>query len=103
MTQNFTSTKELVVKWAEERGITTHSDPRAQLLKAVSEMGELADAEIKGDAVGQIDGVGDVLVCLTIYCDMCGWDIEDCFNAAWEQIQHRRGRVVEGGAFVKEE
>lgn len=38
-----------VESWAEVRGIYEHSTKHAQALKAVSEMGELADAVIKGD------------------------------------------------------
>ena len=36
-----------VQEWSAARGIYEHSSARAQLLKAFSEMGELADAEIK--------------------------------------------------------
>ena len=38
-----------VQEWAAARGIYAHSSARAQLLKAFSEMGELADAEIEDD------------------------------------------------------
>lgn len=89
--------------WAEVRGIFAHSTPQAQLLKAVSEMGELCDAEVKKDEWGQQDAVGDVLVCLIIYCAMKNIDIKDCLSQAYEEIKHRKGAMVEGGAFVKEE
>jgi hypothetical protein len=36
-----------VIRWSEARGIIANSDSKTQLLKAVSEMGELADAIIK--------------------------------------------------------
>ena len=35
-----------IIQWAAERGIYEHSTIEAQALKAVSEMGELADAVI---------------------------------------------------------
>ena len=38
-----------VVRWSEARGIIQNSDAKTQLLKAVSEMGELADAVNKKD------------------------------------------------------
>lgn len=41
-----------VQRWAGERGIYEHSTPDAQLLKALSEIGELADAYIKQRIVG---------------------------------------------------
>lgn len=42
---NFESLSALVVAWATERRIIPNAKPHSQLLKAVSEMGELADAE----------------------------------------------------------
>ena len=50
--------------WAEVRGIYEHSTALAQALKAVSEVGELADAVIKNDRAALIDAIGDVAVCL---------------------------------------
>ena len=91
-----------VEDWAKERGILEHSTARAQLLKAVSEMGELADAEIKEDFYGQQDAVGDVLVCLIVYCAMKGHAIGQCLTLAYEEIKNRKGHMIPGGAFVKE-
>src|SRR5699024_5539321 len=65
-----------VQKWARERGIYEHSTPDAQLLKALSEEGELADAYAKQDTAGVIDGIGDVLVCLVNYQTMVGGGME---------------------------
>jgi hypothetical protein len=90
-----------VEQWAADRGITQHSNPQAQLLKAVSEMGELCDAEISGSPRGQIDGVGDTIVCLIIYCVMKGYDMRECLEFAYDQIKDREGKISEGGAFVK--
>lgn len=92
----------LIENWAESKGILSKSSARAQLLKAVAELGELCDAEIKGDFEEQVDGVGDVLVCLIIYCKMKNVTLEDCLNHAWEEIKDRKGKMVDGGAFVKE-
>lgn len=61
-----------VQNWSRERGIYEHSTPDAQLLKALSEVGELADAYAKQDTAGVIDGIGDVLVCLVNYQTMVG-------------------------------
>ena len=90
-------------EWAAARGIYEHSSARAQLLKAFSEMGELADAEIEGDGTAAADAVGDVLVCLVNFCAMRGLNIPDCLAAAWDEIKDRKGRMVPGGAFVKDE
>ena len=92
----------LVQEWAAERGIYAHSTTAAQLLKAVSEMGELADAEIKGQREAAADAVGDVLVCLVNYCALADLDLAECAARAWNEIKDRKGRMVTGGAFVKE-
>lgn len=65
--------------WAEERGIYEHSTPEAQLLKALSELGELADAEIKGDKEAMIDAVGDVAVCIINYATIAGVSVDADF------------------------
>ena len=92
-----------VEAWSTERGIYEHSNARAQLLKAFSEMGELADAEIEDDGTAAADAVGDVLVCLINYCTLYGLGITDCLAGAWDEIKDRKGRMVPGGAFVKDE
>lgn len=92
-----------IITWATDRGIFRHSTPQAQALKAVSEMGELADAVIKGNRDDLKDGIGDVVVCLINLAHMEGLDLEGCLSAAWEEIKDRKGKMVPGGAFVKEE
>lgn len=67
--------KNNVEGWAEARGIYRRSTPLAQILKAVSEMGELADACIKGEADQLHDGIGDVTVCLVNYTRMIGIEL----------------------------
>lgn len=151
--------------WAKERGIYNHSTPTAQLLKTLSELGEVADAVIKNDREALADGIGDVAVCLVNYWTMMGKNLENplradnsklsssnpsdiniqcfssfleelsellhgnesfldliepsfddiyliavvnghdfmaCCTSAWEEIKDRKGRMVAGGAFVKE-
>ena len=89
--------------WADVRGIDAYSTPEAQLLKAVSEMGELCDAEVKGDLDDQQDAVGDVLVCLIIYCYMSDLDLRVCLESAYNEIKDRTGRMILGGVWVKDE
>lgn len=91
-----------IIKWAEDRGIYAHSTPQAQALKAVSEMGEVADAVIKGQRDELIDGIGDVIVCLINLAHMNGTNLGECLGAAWAEIKDRRGYVSESGAFIKE-
>lgn len=91
-----------IIRWAEARKIIPNSTPAAQLLKAVSEMGELADAENKNDLPGIKDGVGDVLVCLINYCALRDISLKECLAAAYEEIKDRKGTLMPNGVFVKE-
>lgn len=72
----FEQFKTNVENWQEDRGIYAHSTPLAQALKAVSEVGELADAVIKGDRDALKDAIGDVMVCLVGVANLRGCSIE---------------------------
>ena len=91
-----------IVRWSEARKIIPNSTPATQLLKALSELGELADATIKDD-FGQIkDGVGDVMVCLINYCALQDINLVDCIESAFREIKGRKGTLLENGVFVKD-
>lgn len=91
-----------IVQWAEARKIVPNSTPSTQLLKAMSEMGELADATIKNDKANIVDGVGDVMVCLVVYCALHDINLVECMYAAYDEIKHRKGTLLSNGVFVKE-
>jgi NTP pyrophosphatase (non-canonical NTP hydrolase) len=78
-----------------------NSTPETQLLKAVSEIGELADATIKGNREDIVDAVGDTMVCLIIYCALQNLNLVDCMEVAYDAIQNRTGTLRENGVFVK--
>ena len=99
---NFEELKEKIEQWSRDRKIIPNSTPETQLLKAVSEIGELADATIKMDKDEERDAVGDVLVCLINYCALNGLDIIDCLQKAYSVIKDRKGTLLENGVFVKE-
>jgi NTP pyrophosphatase (non-canonical NTP hydrolase) len=91
-----------IIQWAEARRIIPHAKPHTQLMKAVSELGELVDAELKNDPVKREDGVGDVMVCLINYCALHDIDIVRCMEMAYEEIKDRRGYMTPDGTFVKQ-
>jgi len=62
--------KDLIIQWAKDRKIIPNSTTRIQCLKAVSELGELADALIKHDTESVCDAIGDVMVCYYIAHDL---------------------------------
>lgn len=91
-----------VIRWAEDRKIIPNATPVSQLLKAVSEMGELCDAEGKRDIDAIKDAVGDVMVCLINYCALRDLNLTECLKGAYEQIKDRKGTLMPDGTFVKE-
>lgn len=99
----FPALEAAVTEWAEARQIIPNAKPHVQLMKTGSELGELFDAEIKGDIPGIVDGVGDVLVTLVIYCKLRGLCLTACLASAYEEIKDRKGVLLPNGVFVKEE
>ena len=99
----FEELQEKIIGWASERGIIHYSTAQAQFLKAVSEMGELADGIVKHRPNEIEDALGDVLVCLINMSEILGIDIVDCLEIAWNEIKDRKGKMIEGGVFVKED
>jgi NTP pyrophosphatase (non-canonical NTP hydrolase) len=91
-----------IIRWAEARKIIPNSTPVAQYLKAVSEMGELADALNKKDMPATKDAVGDTLVCLINMCALLDIDMIDCLKGAYDEIKDRKGTLLPSGVFVKE-
>ena len=91
-----------VVRWGEKRGIIQNSDSKTQLLKAFSEMGELADAISKRNRDGIIDGIGDVIVCLTMVAAIEDIDVKQCFQSAFLEIKDRKGYLNEHGIWIKD-
>jgi NTP pyrophosphatase (non-canonical NTP hydrolase) len=91
-----------IIQWSEARKIIPNSTPETQLLKAMSEMGELADATIKNDREAIEDAVGDVMVCLVNYCALQDLNLVDCMEVAYDQIKNRKGTLLPNGLFVRE-
>ena len=94
--------KELIKKiqdWGRAKGI---NDPYKQALKTMEELGELSGSLLKGKRDEEIDAVGDIVVCLAIYCDIQRIDIEEATQLAYDTIKGRTGKNVDG-VFVKDE
>jgi len=98
----FQELEEKVLQWARDRQIISNSNTTAQLMKTMSELGELADATLKRDDDGIIDGIGDVLVTLILYCELYGTDLTECLTYAYDTIKDRKGTLTPEGIFVKE-
>jgi NTP pyrophosphatase (non-canonical NTP hydrolase) len=91
-----------VIQWGEARQIVQNSNPRAQAIKTLEEVGELIQAITDNDREAMIDAYGDILVTLVMGCATADLDLVTCFEHAYEQIKDRKGYLSPEGIFVKE-
>lgn len=101
MTDHQKDVYDKILQWAHDRNLIEGSDPKSQLLKTMSELGELADG-INKDRINEIvDGIGDVVVTLIIVAAQKGLDFHSCVEAAYDDIKDRKGQMI-NGVFIKE-
>ena len=87
--------------WAGERGLYTNGDTKTQFCKLMEEGGELGRAILKKDQHEFVDAIGDMVVVLTNLAHLGGTTIEECIDAAYNEIKTRTG-VMSNGTFVKD-
>ena len=92
---------DLIRMWANNRGLYDGGDPKTQALKLVEEVGETCRAILKEDAKEIIDGIGDCVVVLVNLAELTGTPIEDCIQAAYDEIKDRTGKM-NNGTFKKD-
>ena len=94
-----------VEEWAEKRGLINENGPLPlpdkQMLKLVEEVGETARALAYNDTDELRDGIGDCVVCLIVLAAQCNMTLEECMDAAWDEIRERTGKL-EDGLFKKD-
>lgn len=99
---NYEELEQLILQWSEARGIIANGKAVSQLLKSISEIGELADAHAKNQPEEVKDAVGDIIVCLINYCALSNISLLECLRGAYDTIKDRRGYLNPEGIFVKE-
>ena len=82
--------------WADERGLYDKGDAKTQTLKLIEEAGEICRAVLKNNKANIIDGIGDCVVVLTNLAELAGTNIEECIDAAYEEIKDRTGKMSNG-------
>ena len=92
---------DLIRNWAEQRGLYNAGDPKTQTLKLMEEAGEICRAVLKKDEPEIIDGIGDCVVVLTNLAHLCDTSIEECIEAAYNEIKNRTGKM-DNGTFKKD-
>lgn len=94
-------TKHKVLEWAEERKLLKFENRFKQYSKLQEESNELLIALLDENPVEIVDAIGDCVVVLTILANQVGFDIDECFNQAYETIKNRKGETI-NGTFIKE-
>jgi NTP pyrophosphatase (non-canonical NTP hydrolase) len=92
---------DLIRQWATDRNLIEGSDIKSQFVKLIEEAGELANSIAKKNDIEFADAIGDMVVVLTIMAAQNGMMIEDCIDAAWQQIRDRKGKMIDG-IFLKD-
>lgn len=88
-----------IAAWHHDRNLVNGSTDKAQFLKLVEEMGELASSLAKGTDI--IDDVGDILVVLINIMERHGLSMRQCLHHAYDDIKDRKGMMIDG-VFVKD-
>jgi NTP pyrophosphatase (non-canonical NTP hydrolase) len=70
------------------------------MLKMMEECGETAKAILNDDRDEIKDGIGDMVVVLTNLAHLSGLTIEECMQAAYDEIKDRTGEM-KNGTFIK--
>lgn len=83
---------------------SSSSDKQDCTAELASIIGELA-ASVAGLDSNMVflNYLKDIFVIMKILASMHDLDFLDCCESAWLEIKDRKGRMVEGGAFVKDE
>ena len=98
---DYMSQFDLIREWANTRGLYENGDPKTQALKLVEEVGETCRAILKQDHSEIVDGIGDCVVVLTNLAELIDTPIEDCIEAAYDEIKGRKGKMA-NGTYVKD-
>ena len=98
--------------WAKEKGIYEKGDLKTQVLKLHEESGELSKAVLNNNEFEIIDAIGDCVVVLTSIAELANKHfnhstlhpitIEYAINTAYEVINKRKGKMI-NGTFKKDE
>lgn len=90
-----------VEQWAKDKGIDKATSLLPQTLKVIEEIGEVAECISKNKIDKLQDEIGDVAITLIILSLQAGFEFEQCVKVAYDKIQNRTGKVV-NGVFIKD-
>ena len=90
-----------IIEWAKVRGIFDQSNPARQLDKTREEVEEIGVGINSNDLDEIRDGIGDSIVTLVLLAKMHDLTVDECVQAAWNEIKDRTGKMIDG-QFVKD-
>lgn len=93
--------KKEILEWTDPKGLLNPQLAPQQFMKLSEEVGELANAILKGNKIEQIDALGDIKVVITILAEQLGFDIDECEEIAYQEIKNRTGKTI-NGTFIKD-
>ena len=91
---------EQVRQWHYDRNLIEGSTDKAQMGKLYEEVKELNESVYYNKS--PIDDIGDIMVVLINIAERNGLTLEQCLEHAYNDIKHRKGKMVDG-VFVKEQ
>lgn len=93
-----------IIQWGIDRnliGPTGEATKFGQWRKTEEESTELLEAIIEQSIEKARDAIGDIIVTLVMQAQMWNLTMDECIEAAWNEIKVRKGRMT-NGVFVKE-
>ena len=99
-TSDLITLTESIKGWHHDRNLIEGATDKDQFAKLIQEAGELSDNICKGNDVS--DDIGDMVVVLINIAERNGLSLTACLQQAWDDIKHRKGRMVDG-VFIKDD
>ena len=94
--------KDLILDWADSRGLLITQNHTKQLIKLMEEVGELSSGILKNNDDEIKDSLGDIGVVMIILSNQLGYDFDECIKDAYNVIKNRKGKT-KNGIFIKDE
>jgi NTP pyrophosphatase (non-canonical NTP hydrolase) len=98
---DYNQLENLVIEWAQNKGILEKATTAAQANKTMEECQELIDAIQDNNRDEIADALGDILVTIIIQAKMQNMSLIECLEGAYNVIAKRTGKMV-NGQFVKD-
>lgn len=98
---DYNQLENLVIEWAENKGILQNGTPVAQAGKTLEEVQELLDAIQQENKEEIVDALGDVFVTIIIQAKLQNLSLLECLESAYNIIAKRKGKMI-NGTFVKD-